>query len=56
MNTPFDYLGALLDRLFERNPICAMALMIVLAFVCMIAIAYLNQDGVSVTTINARYA
>ncbi|MCO1435419.1 hypothetical protein L0Z13_11750 [Burkholderia multivorans] len=53
---PITYLCGALDRLFERNPICAMALMIVLAFVCMIAIAYLNQDGASVTTINARYA
>ncbi|HDR8953387.1 TPA: hypothetical protein QDA82_003748 [Burkholderia vietnamiensis] len=53
---PITYLCGALDRLFDRNPICAMALMIVLAFVCMIAIAYLNQDGSTVTTINTRYA
>lgn len=53
---PITYFCDALDRLFERSPVCAMALMIVLAFVCMIAIAYLNQDGASVTTINTRYA
>ncbi|MGU7839422.1 hypothetical protein ACV22V_08145 [Burkholderia sp. AW33-5] len=53
---PITYLCGALDRLFDRNPIFAMALMIVLAFVCMIAIAYLNQDGAPVTTINTRYA
>jgi hypothetical protein len=53
---PITYLCGALDRLFERNPVCAMAMMIALAFICMIAIAYLNQDGASVTTINARYA
>ncbi|MDI9680439.1 hypothetical protein [Burkholderia cenocepacia] len=53
---PITYLCVSLDRLFERSPVCAMALMIVIAFVCMITIAYLNQDGATVTTINARYA
>ncbi|HFT8008595.1 TPA: hypothetical protein ACU9T0_006543 [Burkholderia cenocepacia] len=53
---PITYMCGALDRLFERSPVVAMALMIVLAFVSMIAIAYLNQDGASVTTINARYA
>ncbi|MBR8312414.1 hypothetical protein KDW36_04275 [Burkholderia dolosa] len=53
---PITYFCDALDRLFDRSPVCAMALMILLAFLCMIAIAYLNQDGASVTTINARYA
>lgn len=51
---PITYLCSALDRLFERSPICAMALMIVLAFVCMISIAYLNQDGTAIVTTYMR--
>ncbi|MCA8324059.1 hypothetical protein [Burkholderia cepacia] len=53
---PITYLCGALDRLFERNPVFAMALMIALAFVCMIAIAYLNQDGTTVVTTYVRKA
>lgn len=51
---PITYLCGALDRLFERSPICAMALMIATAFVCMIAIAYLNQDSTVVVTTYMR--
>ncbi|MBR8188251.1 hypothetical protein KDW82_04140 [Burkholderia vietnamiensis] len=53
---PINFLCSALDRLYERHPVRAIALMIVIAFACMVAIAYLNQDGASVTTINTRYA
>lgn len=39
---PITYLCGALDRLFDRNPIFAMALMIVIAFGCAIGIAYLG--------------
>ncbi|UQN68302.1 hypothetical protein L0Z11_11455 [Burkholderia multivorans] len=51
-----NHLCAALDRLYERHPVRAIALMIVIAFACMVATAALNQDGATVTTINARYA
>ncbi|WP_197419395.1 MULTISPECIES: hypothetical protein [Burkholderia] len=54
--TPIDYLCAALDRLYERHPVRAIALMIVIAFVCMLAIAALNQDGASVLTVPVRTA
>ncbi|MBR8434791.1 hypothetical protein KDW37_28925 [Burkholderia cenocepacia] len=47
-------LCAALDRLYERHPVRAIALMIVIAFACMVATAALNQDGVSVSPIPAR--
>ncbi|WP_192903327.1 hypothetical protein [Burkholderia thailandensis] len=50
-----DFLCAALDRLYARHPVRAIALMIVIAFACMVTIAALNQDGASITTINARY-
>lgn len=53
---PINFLCSALDRLYERHPVRAIALMIVIAFACMVAIAALNQDGTSVTTIHARYA
>ncbi|SMG01704.1 hypothetical protein [Burkholderia singularis] len=53
---PITYLCGALDRLFERSPVAGIFVAMALAFVCMIAIAYLNQDGATVTTINARYA
>ena len=40
--TPIDFLCSALDRLYERHPVRAIALMIVVAFVCMLAIAALN--------------
>lgn len=42
---PITYLCSALDRLFERSPLLGMATAIVIAFVCMLAIAMLNQDG-----------
>ncbi|WP_185733602.1 hypothetical protein [Burkholderia contaminans] len=54
--TPIDFLCSALDRLYERHPVRAIALMIVVAFVCMLAIAALNQDGTSVVTIPVRAA
>ncbi|WP_261532567.1 hypothetical protein [Burkholderia multivorans] len=53
---PIDFVCSALDRLYERHPVRAIALMIVIAFACMVAIAALNQDGATVTTINARFA
>ena len=52
--TPIDFLCSVLDRLYERHPVRAIALMIVVAFVCMLAIAALNQDGASVVSIPVR--
>ncbi|MCW3641805.1 hypothetical protein K6Y74_01040 [Burkholderia cenocepacia] len=54
--TPIDFLCSALDRLYERHPVRAIALMIVVAFVCMLAIAALNQDGTSVVSIPVRTA
>ncbi|WP_175777609.1 hypothetical protein [Burkholderia anthina] len=54
--TPIDFLCSALDRLYERHPVRAIALMIVVAFACMIAIAALNQDGASVVSIPVRTA
>ncbi|MBJ9964467.1 hypothetical protein [Burkholderia seminalis] len=53
---PINYLCAALDRLYERHPVRAIALMIVIAFACMVAIAALNQDGTTVATIPVRTA
>ncbi|MCA8492588.1 hypothetical protein [Burkholderia arboris] len=54
--TPIDFICSALDRLYERHPVRAIALMIVVAFVCMLAIAALNQDGTSVVSIPVRTA
>ncbi|WP_175786499.1 hypothetical protein [Burkholderia anthina] len=54
--SPIDFLCSALDRLYERHPVRAIALMIVVAFVCMLAIAALNQDGTSVVSIPVRTA
>lgn len=48
--TPFDYLGALLDRLHRRSPVAAYLVALAIAAVCTLAIAYPNQDGSSVIT------
>lgn len=53
---PITYLCGALDRLYERHPVRAIALMIVIAFMCMLAIAALNQDGTSVVSIPVRTA
>ncbi|ERJ35908.1 hypothetical protein L810_1165 [Burkholderia sp. AU4i] len=54
--TLIDHACAALDRLYERHPVRAIALMIVIAFMCMLAIAALNQDGTSVVSIPVRTA
>lgn len=48
MNTPFDYLGDLLERLHKRSPIAAYLVAVAIAAASVIAPAYLNQDGSSV--------
>ncbi|MFP3652257.1 MULTISPECIES: hypothetical protein [Burkholderia] len=50
---PIDFLCTALDRLYARHPVRAIALMIVIAFVCMLAIAALNQDGTSVQALRS---
>ncbi|MEK6418458.1 MAG: hypothetical protein V4801_02560 [Burkholderia gladioli] len=47
MNTPFDLLAALLDRLHKRSPIAAYLVALAIAAGAMMAIAMLNQDGAS---------
>jgi hypothetical protein len=47
MNTPFDYLGALLERLHKRSPIAAYFVALLIAAACTLAVAYLNADGSS---------
>ncbi|WP_293033979.1 hypothetical protein [Paraburkholderia sp.] len=54
--TPFDYLGALLDRIHARSPIAAYLVALLIAAVCAIALALLNADGSSVSTIPVRTA
>jgi hypothetical protein len=45
VNTPFDHLGALLDRLHRRSPIAAYFVALAIAAACTLALAYLNADG-----------
>lgn len=45
---------AALDNFYARHPIAAFALMILIAFVCMVAIAALNQDGAATSMIHGR--
>lgn len=56
MNTPFDYLGALLDRIHEWNPIAGYLAALAIAAVCTLVLARLNADGSAVATIVARSA
>ncbi|MCA8026446.1 hypothetical protein [Burkholderia cepacia] len=53
---PITYLCDALDRLFERSPVAGILVAIGIAAGCVILLAILNQDGATVTTINARYA
>ncbi|WP_175427772.1 hypothetical protein [Burkholderia gladioli] len=48
MNTPFDYLGDLLERLHKRSPVVAYLVAVAIAAGAVMALAYLNQDGSSV--------
>ncbi|MGU2444399.1 hypothetical protein ACTXHA_28700 [Burkholderia cenocepacia] len=49
--TPFDYLGALLDRLFKWNPIAGYLAAVTIAALCMLILASLNADGTSAATL-----
>ncbi|MBR8123258.1 hypothetical protein KDW39_08860 [Burkholderia multivorans] len=53
---PFDYLGALLDRLFDWNPIAGYLVALTIAAVCTLVLARLNADGASVAAIVTRAA
>ena len=48
MNTPFDYLGDLLERLHKRSPVAAYFVAVLIAAGATYVIARLNQDGMSV--------
>ncbi|WP_181161852.1 hypothetical protein [Burkholderia cenocepacia] len=52
--TPFDYLGALLDRLFEWNPIVGYLAALTIAAVCTFVLARLNADGTAVAAFVTR--
>ncbi|VWC80918.1 putative phage membrane protein [Burkholderia contaminans] len=52
--TPFDLLGALLDRLFEWNPIVGYLAALTIAAVCTVVLARLNADGTAVASIVMR--
>jgi len=56
VNSPFDYLAALLEHLHARSPLAAYLVALALAVACTIALAYLNQDGTSVTSNLVRTA
>ncbi|WP_165487614.1 hypothetical protein [Burkholderia vietnamiensis] len=56
MNTPFDYLGALLDRLFEWNPIAGYLVALTIAAACTFVLARLNADGTAVAAFVTRPA
>ncbi|VWB97639.1 hypothetical protein [Burkholderia lata] len=45
--TPFDFLGALLDRLFKWHPIAGYLAAVAIAALCMLLLASLNADGTS---------
>ncbi|HDR9029923.1 TPA: hypothetical protein QDB14_004145 [Burkholderia vietnamiensis] len=52
--TPFDYLGAALDRIHARSPLAAYLVALLIAAACAIALALLNQDGTSVASNHVR--
>ncbi|MFA8336359.1 hypothetical protein [Burkholderia cenocepacia] len=52
--TPFDLLGALLDRVFEWNPIAGYLVALTIAAVCTFALARLNADGTAVAAFVTR--
>ncbi|MCA7953890.1 hypothetical protein LGM43_26835 [Burkholderia seminalis] len=49
--TPFDLLGALLDRIFEWNPVAGYLVALTIAAVCTLILASLNADGTSAATL-----
>ncbi|MDN7488515.1 hypothetical protein PPH94_008410 [Burkholderia cepacia] len=54
--TPFDLLGALLDRVFEWNPIAGYLVALAIAAVCTFVLARLNADGTAITALVTRPA
>lgn len=52
--TPFDLLAALLDRLFEWNPIVGYLAALTIAAVCTFVLARLNADGTAITALITR--
>lgn len=48
--TPFDLLGALLDRIHNRSPLAGYLVATLIAVACMYAVALLNADGASAVT------
>jgi hypothetical protein len=44
MKTPFDLLGAFLDRLHKRSPLAAYVVAVAIAAACTVGLAALNQD------------
>lgn len=47
MNTPFDFLGDLLERLHKRSPVAAYCVALLIVAACTLGLAYLNADGSS---------
>ncbi|WP_321951027.1 hypothetical protein [Burkholderia cenocepacia] len=45
--TPFDLLGALLERIHARSPVVSYIVASFIAAACMYAVAALNADGTS---------
>ncbi|WP_175785514.1 hypothetical protein [Burkholderia ambifaria] len=54
--TPFDYLGAWLERIRERSPVAAYLVAMAIAALCTYTAACLNQDGPAVAPIYERKA
>ncbi|MEX3555818.1 MAG: hypothetical protein VB131_04190 [Burkholderia gladioli] len=54
--TPFDLLGALLERIHARSPVAAYVVAVAIAAACALTAAYLNQDGVAVVHTHVRKA
>ncbi|WP_179235061.1 MULTISPECIES: hypothetical protein [unclassified Burkholderia] len=54
--TPFDYLGALLDRIYEWNPIAGYLIALTIAAVCTFVLARLNADGMAAAAFVVRPA
>lgn len=42
--TPFDFLGALLDRIYARSKVLGFLVAVLIAIVCTALAAWLNQD------------
>jgi hypothetical protein len=53
--TPFDYLGALLDRIRRYSPVLAYLIALAIVALCALALAYLNADSPSTTHVPISY-